>query len=88
MNWKELGFEVINIDPGNVVLCDFCNKDFTNDDKSTGGILFTGHACCPDCLPEFMKGVRKYNEEKFIQATANENETFKDFVYRIRKGNY
>jgi len=53
-----------------------------------GGIIFSGHACCPDCLPEFLKGIKKYKEEKFVQATAKENETFRDFVYRIRKGDY
>lgn len=79
---------VINIDPGNMILCDFCNKDYTEDTTSVGGILFSGHACCPDCLPEFQKGIKKYNEEKFVQATAKENETFRDFVYRIRKGDY
>lgn len=42
---------VINVDPGNMVLCDFCNKDYTEDTISVGGILFSGHACCPDCLP-------------------------------------
>jgi len=81
-------FTVINIDPGNVVLCDFCNKDYTEDNVSVGGILFSGHAVCPDCLPEFLKGIKKYKEEKFVQATAKENETFRDFVYRIRKGDF
>jgi len=79
---------VINVDPGNMVLCDFCNRDYTEDTTSVGGILFSGHACCPVCLPEFLKGIKKYKEEKFVQATAKENETFRDFVYRIRKGDY
>ena len=79
---------VINIKPGEIVLCDFCGKDYTNDNTSLGGILFTGHAVCPDCLPEFEEGIRKYREEKYIQARAGENQTFKDFVLAIRETMY
>lgn len=79
--------KVINIDPGNIVLCDLCNKDYTNSDEK-GGILFSGKAVCPDCVPEFMKNIKKYKEEKYIRATAKEGESFRDFVYRIRKGEY
>lgn len=81
-------FTVIKIDPGNVVLCDICNRDYTNDTTSIGGMLFTGHAICPVCLDEFMIGVRKYKEERFIKKVAMPNETFRDFVYRIRKEGY
>lgn len=75
---------IININPGNIVLCDLCNKDYTNS-KEVGGMLFQSTAVCPDCLDEFMLSVRKYKEEKFIKAVAMPNETFRDFVYRIRK---
>ena len=78
---------IVNIDPGDTVLCDLCNKDFTEDD-STGGFLFSGKAVCPDCAPEFMKSIKRYHEERFIKAQARPDETFRDFVYRVRKNGY
>ncbi len=80
-------FKVIQIDPGDVVLCDLCNQDYTNSNE-TGGILFSGKAVCPKCVKEFTKTIKKYHEEHFIKAEAKEKETFRDFVYRIRKGDY
>jgi hypothetical protein len=80
-------FTFIKIDVGETVLCDYCNTDYTNDDETTGGILFSGHAVCPLCLNETMKNIKKYREERFIQLVAKEDETFRNFVYRIRKGN-
>lgn len=81
------GMTIINIDPGDTVLCDLCNKDYTLD-KTVGGFLFSGKAVCPDCAPEFMKSVKLYNEERFIVSEARPNETFRDFVYRIRRREY
>jgi len=78
---------VINIDPGDTVLCDLCNKDFTEDD-STGGFLFSGKAVCPDCAPDFIKIIKIYKEEDYIANKAHEGETFRDFVYRVRKEGY
>lgn len=76
---------VIMIDPGNVVVCDLCNQDYTNDNESKGGMLFCGKAVCPECFDEFMIGIKKYHEEKYIKAIAMPDETFRDFVYRVRK---
>ena len=75
---------IYNLDAGPLVLCDLCNKNYTNDD-ATGGFLFTGHAVCPDCEQDFLENVKRNNEEHFIRAFANDGETFRDFVYRIRK---
>jgi hydrogenase maturation factor HypF (carbamoyltransferase family) len=74
---------IIRIDPGNVVLCDLCNEDYTNSDEK-GGLLFSSKAVCPHCLPDFMKRIKKHNEQKFIRAVAKPEESFRDFVYRIR----
>lgn len=76
-------FKIIHINPGKVVLCDLCNGNYTDSDEK-GGILFSGMAVCPKCLPKFSKSIKEYKEEKFIRATAFENESFRDFVYRIR----
>lgn len=49
-----------------------------------GGFLFQSKAICPECAPDFLKSVREYREEKYIRAQANPDESFRDFVYRIR----
>lgn len=77
------GFTVVNIDPGNNVLCDLCNTDYTNSNE-TGGFLFSRKAVCPECAPDFEKTVIICNEKRFITDRAMPNETFRDFVYRIR----
>lgn len=79
----ENGMTVINIDPGETVLCDLCNEDYTNSDEK-GGFLFLSKAVCPKCAPNFLTSVKKYGEERFIRAQVNSDESFKDFVYRIR----
>jgi len=80
---RKIGFTVIEIPVGNVVLCDLCNKDYTYSDEK-GGFLFGSHAVCPDCAPKFEEGVKKYNEEKYVRDRAKPEETFRDFVYRVR----
>jgi hypothetical protein len=83
---KNIGnLTVINIDAGDTVLCDICDEDYTNDNKTIGGFLFSGKAVCPKCAPRVMESIKKYGEERFIKAIANENETFRNFVYRMRK---
>lgn len=44
----------------------------------------TEKAVCPDCADDFMRTIKIYKEEDFISDTAHEDETFRDFVYRIR----
>lgn len=81
---EEIGFKVITIDPGKTVLCDLCNKDYTHSEEK-GGLLFLSNAVCPDCVDNFMKQIKLHKEEEFIKASAQEGETFRDFVYRIRE---
>ena len=75
--------EVNIFDVGDVVICDLCGKDYTNS-NACGGIIFGSKAVCPECLPEFMKGIKKYNEQHYIKATCPENVTFKDFILKHR----
>jgi hypothetical protein len=79
----ENGVTVITVVPGDTVLCDLCNEDYTNSDEK-GGFLFSGKAVCPKCAPDFLKSVKRYGEERFIRAQAGPDESFRDFVYRIR----
>jgi hydrogenase maturation factor HypF (carbamoyltransferase family) len=86
MKFKETihnGFTVIEVDPGDTVLCDLCNEDYTNSDEK-GGFLFSSKAVCPKCAPRFEEGAKIYNEEKYIVDRAKPEESFRDFVYRVR----
>jgi hypothetical protein len=74
------------IELGDVVLCDLCNRDYTYDDKSTGGFQFVSRAVCPRCEPSFRKQVEQHNEVRYITNWARPDETFRDFVYRLRGG--
>lgn len=81
---EEMGVKVVTIDPGETVLCDLCNKDYTYSEKK-GGFLFLSNAVCPDCAKDFIEDIKLNKEEKFIKASAQEGETFRDFVYRVRE---
>lgn len=72
-------------DIGDTVLCDLCNKDFTESDRK-GGFIFNGKAVCPDCESATMKNIRKYSEEKYIECSCPEGQTFKQFVLDYRDG--
>jgi hydrogenase maturation factor HypF (carbamoyltransferase family) len=76
--------QVIEIIPGDSVLCDLCNEEYMDSDEK-GGFLFSSNAVCPKCAPRVEESAAKYNEEKYILMRAKEDETFRDFVYRIRE---
>lgn len=76
-------FKVVQINKNNLVICDLCGVDYTNS-VEMGGLLFSSNAVCPRCEPNFRKLIAKNKEERFIRAESNVNETFRDFVYRIR----
>lgn len=77
---------VFNIDLndiGDEVACDSCNSS----SNKSGGILFSSSAYCPECAPEILKSAKKYGEEEQIKDTCREDESFNEFVLRIRGGN-
>ena len=74
---------ILHMNPGKVVLCDLCNKDYTESEQK-GGFLFNSTAVCPDCQDEFLASVKRFHEEEYIRAYATPDESFRDFVYRIR----
>ena len=74
-----LGFEVHTINPGNNVICDFCDEDWTTRPES-GGFLFQSKATCPDCAPGMEENARKYSELNFIRARCPEDKSFADWV--------
>lgn len=75
-------FEVIDINVGDRVVCDGCNDEYTESNE-IGGILLSRSAFCPKCAVEIIVSAKKYHEEKFLTYPLPE-ETFKDFVLRIR----
>jgi len=76
-------FETITVDMGDTVLCDFCNKDFT-DSNVTGGFLFQAKAVCPDCSEHFLANVKKYNETKYIRGYCPEGMSFSNWIRTFR----
>jgi hypothetical protein len=74
-----------SIDIGDHVCCDLCSEDYTNSDEK-GGFLFLSKDVCPKCAPKFLTNVTRYQETQFIRAQAEEGETFKTFILRIRGG--
>jgi len=73
---------VITIDMGNLVLCDYCNKDYTNSD-AVGGLIFGSNAICPECEAEARASIKKYKEEFYITKEAN-GMSFRDLVLSVR----
>jgi len=76
-------FKTVIIDMGDAVICDFCNKDWT-DEKGSGGFLFESKAVCPNCAPAILKNIEKYHEENFIRGVCPDNMPFGDWVRSIR----
>jgi hypothetical protein len=82
--FRRMGFEIIKLDPGPHVNCDSCNEEYMNSDEK-GGFLFGSKAICPKCAPKWEESAKKYNETQYIIERAWPDESFKDFVYRIRE---
>lgn len=70
------------IDIGRIVICDFCNDDYTDSDAS-GGVIFGSYAACPTCVA----AKKLAGEEYFIKARCAEGQSFGDFVRAYRGGN-
>lgn len=73
------------VDIGDIVVCDFCNKDYT-DSAEPGGFLFGSKGVCPACAPKMLESIQRYQEESYIRERANDGESFKDFIVRMRGG--
>lgn len=76
--------KIINEIPlGKTVVCDVCNKDYTNSNK-TGGFIFSGYAYCPKCAEKGLSVIEMHGEEKNIQAVCPKNKSFADFCREYR----
>lgn len=73
-------------DYGTRVLCDSCGEDYSFEGQ-TGGFIFESKAICPKCSDSWMKGIKKYNEERFIRAVCPPEMSFWRFVVEYRGDN-
>lgn len=71
--------EIIEVIPGDNVICDLCDKDFT-DLPDQGGFLFLSKGVCPDCAPRFEAKVKEFQEEEFIRARCPPGKSFADWI--------
>lgn len=71
--------ERITIEPGNSVVCDACNDDYTHSD-AVGGLLFQSKAICPNCSPKWEAGAKEYGETHLIKARCPADKSFADWV--------
>jgi hypothetical protein len=76
---------VSSIDIGETVICDICNKDWT-DSTESGGLLFGSKAVCPRCAPAVQKDAIRFGETEHIRAYCPEGKSFKDWVVDLRGG--
>ncbi len=76
-------FTVIKIEPGNIVLCDWCDKDWT-DRPESGGFLLQSKAICPDCADKTLESLTHFNEEHLIRDRCPEGVSFADWVRSFR----
>ncbi len=74
------------IDCNDSVLCDQCNKDYS-DSNEEGGFIFGSHAVCPDCASRMMESIKKYHEEGYIKEYCQDGMSFRDFVRAYRGDN-
>lgn len=65
--------------PMQEVVCDGCNKDFTESMES-GGIQFETKAFGPCCQESVERSAEKYKETHFIKARCPEGKSFADWV--------
>lgn len=71
--------EIIKIDIGNRVVCDYCGADCTISPVS-GGFVFGSYATCPTCAPKLEADAIKYGETELIRARCPSNMSFADWV--------
>jgi hypothetical protein len=83
--FRAIGFTVMELDPGDVVLCDLCNADHTTV-STEGGIMFGSYACCPECAPRIEAGAKTHGEEDHIGERCPKGMTFAQWVRGVLRG--
>lgn len=81
---EQNGIGYIQIDGGDIVICDTCGEDWTERPES-GGLLFCSKAVCPNCATGLRKDAEQYEETHLIRGECPENMPFADWVRSLRK---
>lgn len=68
---------------GDLVVCDVCDRDYTNSTEE-GGFIFGSYAYCPTCAERHLPKIQGYNEEHMIRARCGDGVSFADFVRAYR----
>lgn len=74
------------VDIGRLVVCDNCDKDYT-DLTDSGGFLFASYAVCPICAPDALRDIADLEELQYIRARCPPGMPFSDFIRQQRGGN-
>lgn len=69
-----------------VVVCDICNRDYTESDQC-GGFIFGSNAYCPPCAERSLTNILRYGEVHYIRALCPAGVNFADFVRAYRGPN-
>lgn len=75
-----------SIDIDDTVVCDYCDEDYT-ESADHGGFIFGSKAICPKCAPNALASIEKYNEQRYIKAHAQHQQSFANFVREYRGPN-
>lgn len=71
---------------GDTVLCDWCDKEWTQGMPGSGGFTFGSRAICPDCAPDVLTKAKQYNEEQYIGQRQPLNKDFWTWVVEDLRG--
>ncbi len=75
----------IVIDPGRIVLCDWCDRDFT-DSAESGGFVFSGYATGPCCAARIQRNAERSREAYLIRSRCPDGTAFADWVRDTVRG--
>jgi hypothetical protein len=76
----------VKIPVGDVVVCDFCDEDYTTS-KDGGGLVFDGNGVCPKCALKLLDDAERYGELEHIKAVCPVGKSFADFIREYRGPN-
>lgn len=68
------------IQPGQQVICDGCNRDFTDSEECGGVYGLMTKAWCPKCAPRIERQAAKCGESHLIFKRCPPGKSFADWV--------
>lgn len=71
------------IDIGRAVVCDSCDRDYT-ESREQGGMIVGSYGYGPCCAPRHKESLRQYGELHFIVAECPAGQSYADFIRAYR----